>query len=282
METMKNHKKNGSTTDQRQADDPSSLTVMPDIDGLTNIFVYSPVGIFIVQNGKFAFTNPAFQKISGYEKPELRNMTPDIVIHPQDIDKVKENAVKMLKGERTFPYVYRAVTKNGETRWIIESVASVRFGGHRAVLGYFMDNTEQENAKNAVRRSEEKFQKAFRSIPDPVIISRLNDGTFIDANEAFFKASGYTREEFIGNTAFDLGIWPDQHSRDDMLNALAEKGNIRDLETRFRLKSGEIRFVVWSAEVIMYDDEKCLIVIGRDITERKRAVLDIGAEGMLI
>lgn len=282
MSAPKTHHKNGSAASRQPGDDPASAAAVPEIDGLTEIFIFSPIGVFILQDGKFVFTNPSFQKTSGYEQSELESMAPSSMIHPQDMDKVKENAVKMLKGERTLPYGYRAVTKSGETRWIFESVVPVRWAGRRAVLGYFMDNTEQEKAKDAARRSEEKFQKAFRSMPDPVIISRLRDGALIDANEAFYKASGYGPEEFIGSTVFDLGIWPDPDSRDEMLTALADKRYIRDMEIRFRMKSGEIRFVVWSAEVVDYDDEKHLIVIGRDITERKRAVLDIGAEGTLI
>ncbi len=85
---------------------------------------------------------------------------------------VRENAVKMLKRKRSSPYLYRVVDKHGDIKWIIESVTSIQFEGRRAVLGYFMDNTEGERAKEALRLSEEKFhdraeKKAFFSVSVP-------------------------------------------------------------------------------------------------------------------
>ena len=56
-----------------------------------------------------------------------------------------------------------------------------------------------------------------------------------------------------------------------MVKILREKGIVRNLEVEFRMKSGEVRQMLWSAEVIDYGDEKCLIAATRDITDRVRA-----------
>jgi len=245
------------------------------------IFINSPIGIYILQEGKFVFVNPEFQRISGYEQDELLHKHSSMIVLPEDWEGVKEKAVKMLKGERSAPYVYRALNRDGEIRWIIETVTSINYGGRSATLGYFMDNTAQELAKEALRISEEKFQKAFRAIPDPVVISRLKDGVFLDVNEAFLRSAGYLKEEVVGRTSIELGVWPDHDARAEMVRRLREEGAVRDLETRFRLKSGEIRFVMWSAELIDYGYEKCLIALARDITARKRAELDLAPQGGL-
>jgi len=263
MADTKNASNNELKTSENQPD--------RDAEFFANIFLNSPVGIFIVQDGKFRFVNPEFQKIAGYDEKELLGGNAFMVILPEDRDMVRENAAKMLKGELFSPYVYRAVNKDGDIRWIIETVTSIRYGGRRATLGYFMDNTERERAKEALRLSEEKFHKAFRSSPDPVVISTLEDGFYIDVNDAFLRNTGYERKEVIGHSSLELGIWANPDHRAKMIKILREQGAVRNFEARFRMKSGKIRFVLWSAEVIDYGDEKCLIAVTRDITNRKRA-----------
>jgi len=241
------------------------------IKSFTDLFIGSPIGIYIVQEGKFLFVNPEFRETAGYREDELLGKDSSMIILPEDRDMVRENAVKMLKGNRSSPYLYRAIDKHGDIKWIIESVTSIDYGGRRAVLGYFMDNTEGERAKEALRLSEEKFHKAFHSSPDWFVISTLEDGFYIDVNEAFLKATGYRLEEVIGRTTIELGIWANPEDRAKMVKILREAGAVRNLEVRFRMKSGEIRHVLWSSEVIDYGDEKCCLAMTRDITTRKRA-----------
>ena len=236
-----------------------------------NIFLNSPIGIYIIQDGKFVFVNPEFQQISGYNESEITNMSSLKIVHRNDKQFVRENAINMLKGQLTSPYEHRILTKQNETRWIIETVISINYEGRRATLGYFMDNTKCVHAREALNISEDKFQKAFRSSPDWFVISTLECGLYIDVNEAFLRATGYTTEEILGKSAIDVGIWVDPQKRVDMAKILSEKGIVRNMEVEFRMKSGEIRQMLWSAEAIDYGNEKCLIAATRDITDRVRA-----------
>lgn len=235
------------------------------------LFADSPIGIYIVQNGEFIFVNPEFQRILGFAEKELLGKVSLDIVLSEDRDRVRNNAIDMLKGNRHVPYEHRVVTKTGEIRWIIESVTSIKYRNKKAVLGYFMDHTEYERAKEALSLSEDKFRKAFRSSPDWFVISTLQDGFYIDVNEAFLRTTGYDREEVIGHTSTELGIWVDPQERMEMAKILEKQGIVRNLEARFRTKTGEIRHVLWSAEVMDYGDEKCLIAVTRDITDRKRA-----------
>lgn len=241
-----------------------------DAKPFTNIFKTSPIGIFIVQDRRLCFVNPEFQRISGYGEDELVGNEASMLVFPEDWPMVKANAKKTLKGERTTPYLYRAIDKKGDIKWILESVTSIQYDGRQAVLGYFMDNTDREHANEALGLSEEKFHKAFRSSPDWLVISTLEDGFYIDVNEAFLETTGYRRDEVIGRTSKELGIWADPEKREEMVEVLRQKQVVRNFEVQFRMKSGEFRFVLWSAEVIHYGDETCLIAVTRDITARKR------------
>ena len=234
------------------------------------LFINSPIGIYIVQDGNFRFVNREFRKISGFSEKELIGMESLEIVYPEDVKSVKENALKMLKGERVSPYLYRIFDHKMEVRWIIESVTSIIYGGKKATLGYFMDNTEHERAKEAIRLSEDKFQKAFRSSPEWMVITTLEGGLYVDVNETFLRTTGYKREEVIGLSAVELSIWADMGQRAKMVERLKKQGKVSNFEARFRMKGGAIRTVLWSAELIDYGDEKCLLAVTRDITHRKQ------------
>ena len=105
-----------------------------------NLFESSLIGQYIVSEGKFVFVNSHFAKSTGYSEGELLNTERCIdFVHEQDRDEVRENAVEMLKGKRSKPYEYRVMTRDGRSRWILESVAPIEYNGKRAALGNFMD-----------------------------------------------------------------------------------------------------------------------------------------------
>jgi PAS domain S-box-containing protein len=235
-----------------------------------NIFDGSPIGMYIVQDGKFRFVNPQFQEITGYREDELLGMKSLSIVHHEDRDRVRQSAIRMLKEGISAPYICRFLTKDGDLGWVIETVTSVHYGGRRATLGYFMDITEFERAKEALRLSEEKFSKAFRLSPEWFVITTLEDGFYIDVNDAFLRTTGYRRDEVLGRASNELGIWANPLDRTKMVKMLKQNGEVRNLELQFRMKSGEIRQVLWSAELIDYMGEKCLIALTRDITHRKR------------
>ncbi len=242
-----------------------------DVSNFEDLFLVSPIGVFVVQDNKFKYVNPEFIRISGYSKEEILSMTPLEIVVPEDRETVRRNAIDMLKGNRTTPYVHRVIDKYGQEKWIIESVTSVCYEERRATLGYFMDNTEHELAKQALAISEEKFNKAFRSSPDWFVISTLEDGFYLDVNDAFLRTSGYRRDEIIGRSSLELGIWVDPDQRKKALETIEKEGRVRNLEVQFRMKSGEVRWMLWSAEPIEYHGEKCILAIARDITELKKA-----------
>jgi PAS domain S-box-containing protein len=114
----------------------------------------TPVGLFILQDGKFVFVNETFQRDTGI-RPEALIGTESIhFIHPEDRFMVRESAIRMLKGERSSPYKYRIVNPDGRERRLLEGVVSIQYQGRRAVLGHALDITELE-------RAEERLQEAY-------------------------------------------------------------------------------------------------------------------------
>lgn len=123
----------------------------------------------------------------------------------------------------------------------------------------------------ALQKSNEKFSKAFRSNPTAIMITALKDGRCIEVNESFEQISGYSRNEVIGKTTRELNLWHHPSDCDRVRHLLTTEGSIRNLELEFRLKSGEIGIGLFSAEVMEFDGEPCLIATTEDITESKKA-----------
>ncbi len=119
----------------------------------------TPIGLFIVQDGKFKFVNEYFRSVTAGSPNELINTDSMNLVHPDDRETVRENAIKMLKGEGYSPYKYRILSKDGKIRWLLEGVVSIRYQGKRAVLGHSMDVTERELAQ---AKLEEAYEKEHR------------------------------------------------------------------------------------------------------------------------
>jgi len=130
--------------------------------------------------------------------------------------------------------------------------------------------TKRKHMEQALRVSEEKFSKAFRASPDAIVISTLADGRYVEVNDSCLRLTGYAREDLIGHTSFELHNWIDLEDRGKLQQMLQQQGAVRDLEFNFRIKSGEVRTGLLSAEVIDLNDELCILAIIRDITARKR------------
>ena len=121
----------------------------------------SPIGIYIVQDGKFQFANPQFQEWTGRRKEELLGVDSTELVAPDFRDSVRNNAASMLKGERSNPYEFQIYSKSGQTRWIMETVAPIQYQGRRAVLGNFMDITNWKQAEENLKQSLEKLRKTL-------------------------------------------------------------------------------------------------------------------------
>src|SRR5664280_1458333 len=105
---------------------------------------------------------------------------------------------------------------------------------------------ECKRAEAALRESEERFTKAFRSIPDALVISRLEDGKIVEVNDSWHMVFGYSREEVIGKNSLALNLFADSADRKRAMVMLREQGFVRDFELQIRQKSGALRTAILS------------------------------------
>lgn len=115
--------------------------------------------------------------------------------------------------------------------------------------------------------SEEKFQKVFRSSPIPFSITTVKEGRFLDVNAAFERRYGYSRQEVLGHTVHELNMWEDPADRILMIDQLQRGGPIRNVITRLRTKSGEIKLTAYSADRIQFDGQSCILAVSEDLPD---------------
>ncbi|HEY7685702.1 MAG TPA: response regulator [Gemmatimonadales bacterium] len=125
---------------------------------------------------------------------------------------------------------------------------------------------ERKRAEEALRRSEERFEKVFRASPVAITISTLDDARYLDVNDAYLRMLGYSRAEVIGRTAYDLGLWRDPTERERVVQQL-RGGSAQDVETVIHTKEGRSRNVLIALERIDIGGTECLLGLLHDVTE---------------
>lgn len=115
------------------------------------------------------------------------------------------------------------------------------------------------------RVSEEKFQKIFHCSPIAFSITTLEEGRFLEVNAAFELRYGYHRGEVLGRTVDELGIWEDPADRKFLLAQLRHGGPVRNVITRLRTKSRELKLTAYSADRIQFDGQTCILAVSEDL-----------------
>ena len=118
--------------------------------------------------------------------------------------------------------------------------------------------------------SERLFFKVFNNRDQPMSITTLAEGRYLEANPSFLTRLGYERNQVIGHTSLELGIWKNSAQRAELVSRLKKDGRVRHFETALRGAQGQTLIWLSSADLIDVDGEPCILVISDDITERKR------------
>ncbi len=142
-------------------------------------------------------------------------------------------------------------------------------------IAFALDNfdraREHGKAIAALRVSEEKFSKIFHNSPNPISISRLADGVVLEANEAFMRATGRGRDEVVGRSTLDLGLWAQPEERQAIVAQLRAHERVLNREVIFLTAAGAQPFLV-SAELIALGEESCVVIVAQDISSLKQAL----------
>jgi PAS domain S-box-containing protein len=140
-----------------------------------------------------------------------------------------------------------------------------------AIVVLLFERNRRKRAAGNVTDSEERFAKIFRASPQPMVLTTMKEGRIIDVNDSALKMCGHTRDEIIGLTSLEIGVFNSHEHRKAAIGALLQTGSVRNMELQFPIKNGEKRLLLCSAELIELSGEKCIVIASSDITERKEA-----------
>jgi diguanylate cyclase (GGDEF)-like protein/PAS domain S-box-containing protein len=241
---------------------------------LSELFESTPQATVLADNdSRILRANSEFTRLFGYSSEEaVGQLLDDLVAPAERLDEARGITQAVAKGERVALESVRR-RKDGSPVNVQILGAPVRTAdGQVAVYGVYRDITERRRAEEALRISEEKFSKAFRMSPDILTLSSIDDGMLLDVNDTFVKATGYAREEVIGRSVHQLNLWADLSERQVLVDQLRTQGAAHNLEFSFRVKSGDVRTGLLSAEIIPIGGRPCMLTVSNDITERKAAV----------
>ncbi len=195
-------------------------------------------------------------------------------IHPEDRGPFQQRvALALQPGDASFEFEYRMANKGGEYQWVHTwgRVARRTAEGRPALaVGTSMNVTARKRAEEALRESENRLSAVFHASPIGISISSLADGRILDANEAALRMYGYGRDEALGRTILELGLYEDPAQREEVLRHLRERGKVDRYPITLRKRSGEACMVEVSVRVTELQGEQYSIVMMLDVTERKR------------
>jgi diguanylate cyclase (GGDEF)-like protein/PAS domain S-box-containing protein len=134
---------------------------------------------------------------------------------------------------------------------------------------------ELENRQKLLRDSTELHRMAFRTSPDAVSMTKIPSGVYLDVNDGFTKLFGWSRDEVVGKTTSDLGLWLHQSDRNNFIQTLESTGHCENLEATFLARNGRHIPVLVSGNTMILNGEPCLFAVTHDISIRKAALEEV-------
>lgn len=159
----------------------------------------------------------------------------------------------------------------GKMFQVSSSLIPATSDGEEYLVHVARDITAEIRQEKNLQESNERFAKAFESSPAPMIISEIDSGLFIDVNQQLLKMFGYAREEVIGRTSKEIGIWQEPEERGRVVALFSKGAAISNYPVMFLTKSGEPRSVLWTVERITIHGQELMLSLINDITEQKKA-----------
>ncbi len=231
-----------------------------------------PIAVVIYEGTKFLYTNPAFEKITGYSRDEVYQHDVWQTVHPDYKEIVREYVQRRLQGEPVPEvYTFKIITKSGEERWVERSAIDFELNKKSLVLITGTDITKRKQAEEALRKSEERYRRIAENMSD--MVSDVDaEGLFSYVSPSHQRILGYRPEDLLGTAAFDK-FHPDDKDRvaSIYMQGVSTKTD-SEAEYRYRHADGHYVWLRSSGHIILDGTGKYLgsIISSSDITKRKQ------------
>lgn len=220
-----------------------SITERKEVElNFKNLVEQSIVGVYILQNGKFAYMNPKCAEIFGYKETEMIGQPLSLVQHPEDAVLVNRQVAERIEGiKESAHYESRAIKRNGEEIWVEVFGNKTVYKGANAIIGTLVDITERKKAESAIREKVLQLEAITNNLPGVItyqLIRELNGYMHVAyISSGIQKLIGFSQKEFIDSK---LSYYDLVHKDDIKKLQQAEQMSLEGLS----MFSEEIRFVI--------------------------------------
>jgi PAS domain S-box-containing protein len=227
-------------------------------------------------NGRYLFANSALAKRANRNPQELLGKNNTDVFLLDDANKTMEKDFEIMKSGKTQTFEEELTVKS--EKYVFLTTKGAIKDSQGKIVGLFgiaRDITHRKREEEALRVSQEKFEFAFDSSPNAILIQDELTGKYLAVNASSTTIFGYSQEEFLGKTPVDLNLYKDFASREKILDILKRDEYIEDMEVIGLHKSGTDLHLLLTLVRRYIDNKPFLYVNVQDVTERKKVELEL-------
>ncbi len=213
-------------------------------------------------SGSILAANAAAEELYGYTRKEL------LCMNRIDLSAEPEATIQATAARTPFIPLRWHRKKDGTVFPVEISGRYFEWRGRPVFVSAIRDITERRRIEEALRKSEEKFFKAYHSNPAGIIIGDQRSRKWLEVNDTFLQMLGYSRDEIVGRTWEEATLFADPDDRARAADRFFKTGSLRNFECRLRKKNGEALMALLSVDSIEIEGDLCTISSVVDITER--------------
>ncbi|NKF30054.1 MULTISPECIES: helix-turn-helix transcriptional regulator [unclassified Pseudomonas] len=237
----------------------------------------APAVICRLSDLRYIKVNPGFLEMTGYTRDQVIGVSTYELDILEQAER-KDLAIQRLRDVATIPQMQAELRlPDGGSKQVIVAGQPLVLNDEDCMLFSFVDMELRHKAEVALRQSEERFAKAFRLTPVPILICSADEQRLIDVNQAFLDTLAYESDDVLGKTVAQLDFIDEPAERARLLAALEKTGRVDRVDMRIRRKDAELLECAMSADTVNIQDAVCYLLVLMDITERKRTELELVA-----
>ncbi|MBH3445441.1 helix-turn-helix transcriptional regulator [Pseudomonas moraviensis] len=237
----------------------------------------APAVICRLSDLRYIKVNPGFLEMTGYTRDQVIGTSAYEIDIFEQADQ-RDLAVQRLRDVATIPQMQAELRlPDGGSKQVIVAGQPLLLNDENCMLFSFVDMEPRRRVEVALRQSEERFAKAFRLTPVPILICTADKQEVIDVNQAFLDTLAYDSDDVLGKTVTQLSFIHDDSARTRLLSALAKNGRVDRVDVPVRKKDEELLECAVSADTVNIHDTSCYLLVLMDMTERKRTELELVA-----
>jgi PAS domain S-box-containing protein len=237
----------------------------------------APAVICRLSDLRYIKVNSGFLEMTGYTRDQVIGASTYELDILEGAEK-KDLAIARLREHATIPQMQAELKlPEGGSKQVIVAGQPLDFNEEDCMLFSFVDMEPRRKVEVALRQSEERFAKAFRLTPVPILVCGASDQVVMDINEAFLDTFAYPSEEVLGKTLSEIGFIHEKGAQARLFAALEKSASLDRIDVSLRKKNAELIDCAVSADTVNIQDNPCYLLVMMDITERKRTELELVA-----